>query len=230
MIQLNLLPDVKKEFLRAEHARRRTITLAILATIVAAGATVLFAFYVYGIQSVVLFAQTDDIKKKSADLSNIKDIDKYLAIQNQLANLSELHDNKVNMSRLLIFLPSLNPAPPKNVKLTNLEVSTVEKTIVFRGNVADYAALTTFKDTLKNSEFSYSSGSDDATTSKLFSNVTIESANLQAGTGVSFNAIATYDEAAFLQKNTNVTVKVPNIETTQSVVGTPQPIFEGGAN
>lgn len=230
MIQLNLLPDVKKEFLRAQHARRRTITLAILATIIAAAVTVIFAFYVYGVQSVILFTQTEDIKKKSAELSNIKDIDKYLAIQNQLANLSELHDNKVNMSRLLTFLPSLNPAPPKNVKLTNLEVSTVDKTITFRGTVADYAALTTFKDTLVNGNFTYGTG-EDQTTSKLFSNVIIDSATLEAGAGVKFNVLATYDPAAFLQKNTNVTVKVPNIETTPSVIGTPQPLFDsGGAN
>jgi len=229
MIQLNLLPDVKKEFLRAEHARRRTIALSILVTIIAAGATVLFAFYVYGVQSVIMYTQTEDIKEKSAELSGIKDIDKYLAIQNQLANLSELHDNKINLSRLLTFLPSLNPAPPKNVKLANLDVSTVEKTITFSGIVADYAALTTFKDTLVNSEFSYGTGAD-AVKSKLFSNIKIDSAALESTTGVNFSLVATYDEAAFLQKNTNVSVSVPNIETTQSVVGTPQPLFDGGSN
>ncbi len=229
MIQLNLLPDVKKEFLRAEHARRRTITLAILVTIVAAGATVLFAFYVYGVQSVILYTQTEDIKKKSAELSGIKDIDKYLAIQNQLANLSELHDNKMNLSRLLTFLPSLNPAPPKNVRLTSLDVSTAEKTITFKGIVGDYAALTTFKDTLVNSQFSYGTGSD-VTKGKLFSEVKIDTASLEASTGVNFSLIAIYDEAAFLQKNANVTVSVPNIETTQSVIGTPQPLFDGGNN
>lgn len=229
MIQLNLLPDVKKEFLRAQRARRRTITLAILATIVAAGLTVLFAFYVYGVQSVILYTQTEDIKKKSAELSGIKDIDKYLAIQNQLANLSDLHDNKVNMSRLMTFLPSLNPAPPKNVKLSNVDVSTADKTIMFKGSVGDYGALTTFKDTLKNAEFKYGSG-NDVTTSKLFSNVAVESATLETGAGVSFSIVATYDEAAFMQKNNNVTVQVPNIETTQSVIGTPQALFNGGSN
>jgi len=228
MIQLNLLPDVKKEFLRTQRARRRTIALAILATIVAAGITVIFAFYVYGVQSVILYTQTEDIKKKSTELSGIKDIDKYLAIQNQLANLSELHDNKVNMSRLLGFLPSLNPAPPKNVKLTNVDVSTVDKTITFKGTIGDYAALTTFQDTLKNAEFSYKSDGNDVK-NKLFSNINIDAATLEDA-AVSFSLIATYDDAAFLQKNIGVVVSVPSIETTQSVVGTPQPVFDGGGN
>lgn len=228
MVELNLLPDVKKEFLNAQRARRRTIALAILITIIAAAATVLFAFYVYGVQSVVLFAQTDDIKKKAAEVKGIEDINKYLTIQNQLANLSQLHDNKVNLSRLMDFLPTLNPAPPKNVSLSNLDVSTVNKTVTFKGTVKDYAALTTFKDTLVNSEYSIGSGSD-ATTTKLFSEVNIDSAAYETSGGtVSFAVTATYDENAFLQKNKNVTVKVPNIETTQSVVGTPQKLFGGG--
>lgn len=227
MVELNLLPDVKKEFLNAQRARRRTIALAILITIIAAAATVLFAFYVYGVQSVVLFAQTDDIKKKAAEVKGIEDIDKYLTIQNQLANLSQLHDNKVNLSRLMDFLPALNPASPKNVTLTNLDVSTANKTITFKGNVKDYAALTTFKDTLVNSEYSYGSG-DDATTNKLFSEVKIDAAAYEtSGENVSFAVIATYDENAFLQKNKSVSVKVPTIETTQSVVGAPQKLFGG---
>lgn len=227
MVELNLLPDVKKEFLNAQRARRRTIALAILITIIAAAATVLFAFYVYGVQSVVLFAQTDDIKKKAAEVKGIEDINKYLTIQNQLANLSQLHDGKVNLSRLMDFLPTLNPAPPKNVTLSNVDVSTANKTITLKGSVKDYAALTTFKDTLVNSEYSYGSG-NDATTSKLFSEVAIDSAAYETSGGtVSFSVVATYDENAFMQKNKNVTVKVPNIETTQSVVGAPQKLFGG---
>lgn len=229
MVELNLLPDVKKEFLHAERARRRTIALAILATIIAAGLAVLFAFYTYGVQSVILYTQTEDIKKKAAELSGIQDINKYITIQNQLANLSSLHDDKMNFSRLLTFLPTLNPAPPKNVTLTNLDIATAEKTITFKGIVRDYAALTTFKDTLINAEFTFG-GADDSSTKKLFSDVTIEAAALDAESGVSFNIVTTYDEDAFLQKNGVAGVHVPNIETTQSVVGAPQPIFNGGSN
>jgi len=227
MIELNLLPDVKKEFLHAERARRRTIALAILITIIAAGATVLFAFYVYGVQSVILYTQTEDIKRKASQLSGIQDIDKYITIQNQLANLSKLHEDKVNLSRLLTFLPTLNPAPPKNVTLTNLDVSTEDKTITFKGTVKDYAALTTFKDTLINTEFSVG-GSDEQEAKKLFSEVTVESAALEADTGVTFSIVTTYDEEAFLQRNAVTGVKVPNIETTQSASGVP--LFNGGNN
>ena len=231
MIQLNLLPDVKKEFLRAESARRKAIAISILVTIIAAGATAVFAIYVYAVQNVIIFAQTQDIKNKSAELSKVKDLDKYLTVQNQLKQLSGLHNNKNNYSRLLTFLPTLNPAPPQNVTISSLEVVSEASTISIKASVADYGSLTTFKDTLVNAEYSYlSQDNGEPVKGKLFKNVTIENAtyeNTARGAGVSFSILLAYEPEVFKQANTNVTVTVPNKETTNSVVGSPQAIFGG---
>lgn len=229
MIQLNLLPDVKKEFLRAQSARRKTIALSILVTIIAAGLTVVAALYVYAVQNGIMYLQTQDIKGKSSQLSSVKDIDKYLTIQNQLAQLSSLHGNKNNFSRLIDFLPRLNPAPPQNIVLTNLEVEANAKTIVFKGRVSDYGALTTFKDTLSNATFTYVHDGQNVEATKLFSDVKIDSAlyeKTNTSAGVTFTATVLYDPAVFEQTNTNVSVTVPNKETTGSVVGAPA-IFGG---
>lgn len=230
MIQLNLLPDVKKEYLRAQSARRKTIALSILVTIIAAGLTAVVAIYVYAVQNGIMYLQTQDIKGKASQLSSVKDIDKYLTIQNQLSQLSDLHGNKNNFSRLLDFLPRLNPAPPQNIVLNNLEVSTVDTTITFKGRVNDYGALSTFKDTLSNATFTYQTGEENHDATKLFSDVKIDSAVYEktaTSAGVTFSVIATYDPAVFEQKNLSVQVTVPNKETTGSVVGSPQAIFGG---
>lgn len=231
MIQLNLLPDVKKEFLRAESARRKTIAIAILVTIVALGLTVASAVFVYAVQNVIIYAQTQDIKGKSENLAKVQDINKYLTVQNQLKQLSSLHDDKNNFSRLLTFLPTLNPAPPQNVTLTNLEVVSEDTTIVFKGTVGDYGALTTFKDTLANAEYSYrSQDNGEPTTGKLFNEVTIESASYEktaTRSGVNFSIKVTYVPEVFKQANIGTTVTVPNKETTNSVTGSPQAIFGG---
>lgn len=231
MIQLNLLPDVKKEFLRAESARRKTIAISILVTIIAAGLTAVFALYVYAVQNVILYTQTQDIKNKSEKLSKVQDIDKYLTIQNQLKQLSTLHGDKNNFSRLLTFLPVLNPAPPQNVTLTNLEVNSVDSVITFKGTVADYGALTTFKDTLANAEYRYlSQDNGEPTTGKLFKQVVIETASYEkteSKAGVNFTIIATYEPEVFKQSNAEVTITVPNKETTNSVTNSPQAIFGG---
>ncbi|TAH33600.1 hypothetical protein EYC58_00510 [Candidatus Saccharibacteria bacterium] len=229
MIQLNLLPDVKKEFLRAQSARRKTIAISILVTIIAAGLTAVVAIYVYAVQNGIKYLQTEDIKSKSSELSSVKDIDKYLTIQNQLAQLSSLHGNKNNFSRLIDFLPRLNPAPPQNIVLSNLDVDTTNTTINFKGRVSDYGALTTFKDTLTNATFTHMHNGENVEATKLFSKVTIDSAlyeKTSTSSGVTFAITVVYDSAVFKQENTNVVVTVPNKETTGSVVGSPA-IFGG---
>lgn len=230
MIQLNLLPDVKKEFLRAQSARRKTITISILISIIAAGITVALAIYVYGVQSAILYVQTQDIKDKSTKLAAVKDIDKYMTIQNQLAQLSTLHGAKNNFSRLLTFLPQLNPAPPQNISLTNLTVDTDLHTINLKGTVNEYGALTTFKDTLVNATFTYQVDGKPQEKTKLFDDVKIESATYEKTTtsaAVTFSVIATYNPEVFRQENVGVEVAVPIKETTGSVVGSPQAIFGG---
>ncbi len=229
MIQLNLLPDVKKEFLRAQSARRKTIAISILITIIAAGLTVLAVLYVYAVQNGIMYLQTQDIKSKSSTLSNVQDIDKYLTIQNQLAKLSDLHGGKNNFSRLVDFLPRLNPAPPQNIVLSNLDLDTSTTSITFKGKVGDYGALTTFKDTLTNATFTYVYDDKGVDATKLFSEVKVDSAlyeKTDSAAGVTFSVTVVYDPAVFKQENTDVIVTVPNKETTGSVVGAPG-IFGG---
>lgn len=229
MVQLNLLPDVKKEFLRAQSMRRKTIAISILVSIVAAGLTAVVVLYVYVIQNGLMYLQTQDIKSKSSKLSSVQDIDKYLTIQNQLAELTTLHDGKNNFSRLVDFLPRLNPAPPQNINLSNLDVDSSENTIVFKGRVKDYGALTTFKDTLKNASYTYTTDGKSSDSKPLFTEVTVDSALYEKTTtasGVTFSVTVKYDPDVFKQQNTGVVVTVPNKETTGSVVGTPS-IFGG---
>jgi len=47
MIEVNLIPDVKLELLKARKVRTNVISLSILITIVTAGAVALLAFYVF---------------------------------------------------------------------------------------------------------------------------------------------------------------------------------------
>ena len=53
MIQINLVPDVKQEMLRAQRMRNFTISMAIVVGLVAAGVVVILGL-VYGAQVVEL--------------------------------------------------------------------------------------------------------------------------------------------------------------------------------
>lgn len=222
MITLNLLPEVKLEYLRTRRLKAKVIGSAILATMVAIGLVVLVAGWVYGAQTFHKSRLTDEIKKNAMALKAIPDIEKYLTIQNQLANLSTLHEGKNDYSRLLTFLPALNPAAPRNVTLTNIELKSTDEisSLLFQGEAKDYTGLNTFRDTLANATIKY-----DGKTEKLFTAVIITSSALEQGQGgapvVTFSIDTTYNASVFLSSVKSPQIEVPQLNTTQSAQAAP---------
>lgn len=233
MIQLNLLPDLKKEFIQAQKAKAMVITVAIFVTLGAFAVSALLFVYVTFIQQFQVNLATDDINRKMDELKSIQDVDKYLTVQNQLAKLPDLHNGKGQYSRLFDFLSVLNPSAPNNVTLTELRMGTEDKSILFTGTTASFQTLNTFVDTLKNGEASFKvNGEGDKVTEKIFEQVLVQTADIVRNNNVTlvgFTVKTTYKESVFDAKNTELTAKVPNITTTQSVTQSPNPLFNGNS-
>lgn len=233
MIQLNLLPDLKKEFIKAQKTKALVITVSIFVTLGALGLSALLFVYVTFIQQFQSNLATDDITKKEQQLKGITDIDKYLTVQNQLASLPDLHNQKGMYSRLFDFLSAMNPSAPNNVTLSDLRLLTDDKTIIFTGTTASFQTLNTFADTLKNVEITYKEGGQgDPKTSKMFNQVLVQTADIVRAnnqTLVGFTVKTTYKDPVFDVRNTDMTAKVPNITTTPSVTQSPNPLFNSNA-
>lgn len=230
MIQLNLLPDLKKEFINAQKTKNLVISVAAMVTAGALGLSALFFVYVTFLQQVQINLATDDIKRKEGQLREIKDIDKYLTVQNQLRSLPGLHDTKGSYVRLFDFLGVINPGAPNNATLTNLQVVTADKSILFTGTTASFESLNIFVDTLKNAQVSLKvDGQGDAQNVKMFDQVLVQSSALAQTNSqkvVTFTIRALYPDSVFDVRNTDVKASVPNITTTPSVTQTPNPIFD----
>lgn len=225
MIQLNLLPDIKKEFINAQKTRAVVMSSSILVTVVAVGLAVLMFVYVTFLQQLQITLATNDIKEKDKQLNSVQDLSKYLTIQNQLAALPELHASKGVYSRLLSFLPVLNPNAPNNVALTKLQLVALDKQVNFTGSTASFESLNVFVDTLRNAEVAYKDSSAQQQKSKMFESIMVQNSNIDKLNGkssVSFTVIAQYVEPAFDAHNTDVTASVPNIKTSQSVTESPK--------
>jgi hypothetical protein len=223
MIQLNLLPDVKKEFLQAQRTKTSVIGISIIVTLAAAGLTAFLFLTVFVGQPLLTAAKQGEIDGRTKDLKAVEDIDKYLTIQNQLKTLPELYDKKVIYSRLFEYLKVLNPAPPNNIRLSTLEVNQEDKQIVFNGVAGNFQAFTIFKDTLVNAELTYIQEGEEQK-DKLFSDVAIESQNLARNQGkqeLGFIVRATYNDVAFGPNTEESKLNIPNIQTTQSITGVP---------
>lgn len=231
MIQLNLLPDLKKEFIKSQKTKGVVISASILVTIGAVGLSVLLFVYVTFLQQLQINLATDDIKQKESQLSSVTDVNKYLTIQAQLAALPDLHNGKGSYSRLFDFLGIVNPGPPNNASLSNLQLSTLEKTITVSGTTASFETLNVFVDTLKHAEITYKkNGQGETITEKMFTQALVQTSGLAhvgANNVVSFSIKTVYNPSVFDVQNTNVTAKVPNITTTQSITQSPQQLFNG---
>lgn len=233
MIELNLLPDVKREFVQAQRTRRKMIALMILISIIAAGLVVALAIYVYGVQLARNAILDGNIENNATTLSEIEDIDNYLTIQNQLSVLPELHEEKHEFDRLLDFLPMLNPAPPNNIRISQLSVDAAEGTISLNAQARDYQAVTVFENTLENAELVFERNDTDAEERALFAE-TIEMSEVGLGEDASGNRIVTftatvyYNPETFSRSISSVRLAIPERTTTQSAQGVPQ-VFGRGA-
>lgn len=227
MIQLNLLPDLKKDFIKAQKNKGLVISVSILVTLGTIGLSVLLFVYVTFVQQIQVNLLTDGIKEKASSLAKIPDVNKYLTIQNQLVSIGSLHDTKGVYSRLLSFFNVLNPSPPNNINLTGAQLVTIDKTVMFNGTTASFESLNVFVDTLKNAQVSYKvSGEGEAIKESMFEQVFVQNSGLgrlNDQTVVSFTIRAVYRESVFDARNTDIAAEVPNITTTPSATQAPIP-------
>lgn len=224
MIRLNLIPDVKLEYLRIKRTHKRVMGIASIVTLGTVGLVVLLAVWVYGGQTLHKGYLTTQIQNNEKKLKAVPDINKYLTLQNQLANLTTLHEGKSDFSRLLQYLPILTPAAPHDVKFNQIELTSdaeLGNTLTFQGETKDYTGLSTFRDTLTNAQLKAADGVEE----KLFESVTVVTSTIsksaKAGEVVSFRIETVYNPNAFVASFKDPTVTVPSKNTTQSAQASP---------
>src|SRR5690606_9177655 len=100
MIEINLVPDVKQELIKAQRVRASVISLAILIGIISVGVVVLLAFWVFAVQTARGLISDNTIKNESEKLAKVQDVSNTLTIQNQLSVLPGQHDGKSVDSRI----------------------------------------------------------------------------------------------------------------------------------
>lgn len=234
MIGLNLLPDVKKEFIKAQRTRNTVISVAIIAMLISGGVTTALALFVYVGQNAAMGLQNASIADNQKKLEAKPEISKYLTIQNQLDALATLHDkdHKAIYSRLFDYVIKLNPAAPYSVSLGSAKIAKDGTTLSLQGSTKDFKSLDVFKNTLEKAKLTYKldSQTQDA---QLFSTVTLKSAALSDTSGktiVAFEFDLVYAVEAFRPDITEVQLVVPKQTISNAEDNAPTELFstQGG--
>ncbi len=230
MIEINLIPDVKQEFIHAQHIRNTVISFAILSMIVADGSVAVLGV-VLGAQGVRDILADKGIKDEYSKLSSIPDLNKIVTIQNQLDNISSINSQKDIDSRLFDLLTAINPPAPNNVTMSSIVLDPSQNTIKIDGSAAkSYAATDVFKKTLLNTTLDYtqdgSKQSIPLTTDVTFSGMSYG----QDSTGAQvlrFTMSFVYPQELFSNMITGAHITSPtgSIDVTDSRTQIPQSLF-----
>ena len=222
MIQFNLLPDVKLEYVKVQRLKHTVVSAAVLA---AAGSLTIFVLLFLAVSVVQTKAISDasgDIKKYSNQLKSTPDINKILTIQSQLTSLNGLHQTKPASTRLFTFVQQLTP---QNVFINELDNDFATNTMTITGQTTSLDRVNTFVDTLKYTKYT----DKEITDGKAFSSVVLTSF-ARSATSTTYTITATYDPALFNNASPTVTLKVPNTISTSSVSDQPATVFQKATN
>jgi len=213
MIQLNLLPDVKLEYIKA----RRTKRLVILSSAIVSGASFALMAMLF-IATSVLQRQhmnnlNQDIQQYNRTLQEQDDLNRILTVQNQLNVLDALHAEKPAAGRLGNYLAQITP---DSVTISRLGVDFSENTIEIEGSAPALRNVNEFIDTLKFTRFMAGEESGEA-----FSNVLLSSFERTEVTPNSNEDPVTYQitfgfEPVIFDNSLSVELDVPSTVTTQS--------------
>jgi uncharacterized protein YoxC len=150
MIQFNLLPNVKMQYLKVRRTKRIVIGVSLLAMAVAIVVMLVLVSVVELAQKKHLSDLNNDIQKYSQQLKSTPHLNKTLTVQNQLKSLPDLHSQKPAATRLFGYLNKITPAA---ASISQLKVDFEKHTFSISGNAHSLDSVNTFADILKNAKF-----------------------------------------------------------------------------
>lgn len=230
MIEINLIPDVKQELLKAQRTRALVISGSIITCIVAGGIVVLLVLYL-GVQGLRGLAVDKSIKDGSAELAKVEDLSKMLTIQNQLSRIDELSAQKQIDSRVFDVLSAVIPPAPNDVQVSRLTTNTEESTITIEGQTRAYDSMEVFKKTVDSSVIVYADAdTGEEAQVKMAQNISITDVGYgENATGqrvLRFTLSFKYPEELLSAKIPVITIKLNiNGNVTDSYLGIPKSVF-----
>ncbi len=218
MIQFNLLPDVKLEYIKT----KKTKQLVVSTSIIIAGASLALLLILFLIVNVAqkqhLKHLNSDIKANISKLQNTPDLDKVLTIQNQLNSLPNLHGQKPVTSRFFGYVSQLTPT---TATISQAKIDFDASTITISGDADSLSTVNKFVDTIKFTEYTVDGSTESK---KAFSDVVLSSFT-KTEKGVTYQIDFKFDPAIF-NDQAAVKLNVPNIITTRSTTEKPSDLFQ----
>ena len=235
MIEINLLPNVKRELLKTRAMRNRVISISFLVGGASIAAVVVLAL-IFGSQIAAEAVQNGVIKDRNDKLMAVEDLNKVVTIQHQLTKINEQHSGKKINSRVFDVVTAVNPVAPNNVSFSDIKVNPESKTITLEGSAVNgYSALETLKKTILNTKIQTTDGdksSEVSLTKEIKDGDTSFGENSEGKKVLQFSFSFEYAEELLAPANNGtVSVLTPTgkVDVTDSRQGIPDSLFKSNS-
>ena len=235
MIEINLLPNVKRELLKTRAMRNRVISISFLVGGASIAAVVVLAL-ILGSQIAAEAVQNGVIKDRNDKLMAVEDLNKVVTIQHQLTKINEQHSGKKLNSRIFDVVTAVNPVAPNNVSFSDIKVNPESKTITLEGSAVNgYSALETLKKTILNTKVQTADGdksSEVSLTKEIKDGDTSFGENSEGKKVLQFSFSFEYAEELLAPaSNGTVSVLTPTgkVDVTDSRQGIPDSLFKSNS-
>ena len=235
MIEINLLPNVKRELLKTRAMRNRVISISFLVGGASIAAVVVLAL-ILGSQIAAEAVQSGVIKDRNDKLMAVEALNKVVTIQHQLTKINEQHSGKKINSRVFDVVTAVNPVAPNNVSFSDIKVNPESKTITLEGSAVNgYSALETLKKTILNTKVQTTDGdksSEVSLTKEIKDGDTSFGENSEGKKVLQFSFSFEYAEELLAPANNGtVSVLTPTgkVDVTDSRQGIPDSLFKSNS-
>jgi len=234
MIEINLIPDVKQELLKAQRVRTTVVSGAIVISLATIAVVVLLALFAFVAQPVRSGIAQGAIKSESDKFFKQKDLSQILTVQNQLAKIKEAHDSKFIDSRVSSVLVNLS----EDISIDKLTLDNTDSTIKLEAQTPTYASFQKFKKTLAATKVQYAEVDAAKTDSPQSVDLASDIAELDRSYGIdannqqvlTFTVSFKYPAELFSPLSSNVVIVGPhNVNATDSYQGIPTSLFTSKA-
>ncbi len=162
-LEINLVPDIKNEMLKAMKIRNYTFFACIIIAVASVVTSLIFWSIAAG-QQAVADGKKATLATLSTKVNSYSDLSDFLTIKNQLSELSNLSANRRVFSRVFNILSALIPTGADTITISrlNVDLESENPRIEFDGQAnagtepyIDYNVLDSFKKSMQYMRYDY---------------------------------------------------------------------------
>ncbi|MBR3131561.1 hypothetical protein IKG31_03220 [Candidatus Saccharibacteria bacterium] len=163
MFEINLVPDVKAEMIKAQKKRNGVVFASVAISIVAAAIVVVLLGIKVG-QDITINGQDTRLEAMSKTIKGYQGLGNLLTVQKQLSDLQSISENKRLLSRVFTVLHSIvQQENGDEIKISAIDVDMENATLMFDGQAdagpttdgIDYRVLESFTKSIKLMKYDY---------------------------------------------------------------------------